>query len=90
MPKIYCRFEHQHIDFSPYFPCTELHITKAMPRWPRALDAEDRLQAALTAWRTASLYKSAEPCAKAHDVTDVPDSFALTYAQARVRILQPM
>jgi hypothetical protein len=44
LPKIYCRFEHQHIDF----PCIELHITKAMPRWPRALDAEDRLQAALT------------------------------------------
>jgi len=32
-----------------YFPCIELYITKAMPRWPRALDAEDRLQVALTA-----------------------------------------
>ena len=40
LPKIYCRFEHQHIDFSP---CIELYITKAMPRWPRALDAEDHL-----------------------------------------------
>ena len=42
-----------------------------MPRWPRALDAEDRLQAALTAWRTASLYKSAEACAKAHEASPV-------------------
>ena len=71
MPKIYCRFEHQHINFSPYFPCTELHITKAMPCWPRALDAEDRLQAALTAWRTASLYKSAEAYATAYEVNPV-------------------
>ena len=39
-----------------------------MPRWPRALDAEDRLQAALTAWRIISLYKSAKAYAKAHEV----------------------
>jgi hypothetical protein len=37
-----------------------------MPYWPRALDAEDRLQAALTAWQIASLYKSAKPYAKVH------------------------
>jgi len=27
-----------------------------MPRWPQALDAEDRMQAALTAWQAGSLY----------------------------------
>ena len=32
------------------------------------LGAEDRLQAALTAWRVGGLYKSAEACAKAHGV----------------------
>ena len=37
-----------------------------MPRWPQAPGAEDRLQAALTAWRVSSLYKSAEACAKAY------------------------
>ena len=29
-----------------------------MPRRPQALDAEDRIQAALTAWRAGSLYRS--------------------------------
>ena len=39
-----------------------------MPRWPQAPGAEDRLQAALTAWRVGGLYGSAEACAKAHGV----------------------
>ena len=42
-----------------------------MPRWPRDLDAEDCLQAALKAWRTTGLYKSAEACAKAHEVNPI-------------------
>ena len=42
-----------------------------MPHWPRALDIEDRLQAALIAWRTASLYKNAKACAKVHKVSPV-------------------
>ena len=42
-----------------------------MSRGPRAPDAEDRLQAALTAWRTTSLYKSAEAYAKAYKVNPV-------------------
>jgi hypothetical protein len=50
---------------------TELHITKAMSRWPCTPDAEDRLQAALTAWRTISLYKGAKAYAKAHKVNPV-------------------
>jgi len=33
-----------------------------MPSKPHALDAEDRLQAALTAWRTGGLYRSLEAC----------------------------
>jgi len=39
-----------------------------MPSQPRALDAEDRLQAALTAWRTGGLYRSLEACANANAV----------------------
>jgi len=45
-----------------------------MSYWPYALDTEDRLQAALIAWRTISLYKGAEACttcAKAHKVNPV-------------------
>ena len=42
-----------------------------MSRWPRIPDAEDRLQAALIAWRTISLYKSTEARAKAHEVNPV-------------------
>ena len=38
---------------------------------PRAPDAEDRLQAALTAWRTGGFYRS--PCANAHAVN--PSTF---------------
>ena len=40
-----------------------------MPRWPRALDAEDRMQAALTAWRAGGLYRSPEACANAYGVS---------------------
>ena len=42
-----------------------------MPCWPRALDTEDRLQAALTAWRIASLYRSPEAYAKAYNISPV-------------------
>ena len=44
-----------------------------MPSKPRALGADDRLQAALTAWRTGGFYRSPEACAKAHEVT--PSTF---------------
>jgi len=40
-----------------------------MPRWPRALDAEDRMQAALTAWRAGGLYRSPKACANAYRVS---------------------
>ena len=40
-----------------------------MPRWPRALDAEDRIQAALTAWRAGGLYRSPKAYANAHGVS---------------------
>ena len=39
-----------------------------MLRWRQAPGTEDRLQAALTAWRVGGLYKSAEACAKAYGV----------------------
>jgi len=39
-----------------------------MPSKPRALDAEDRLQAALTAWQTRGLYCSLEACVNANTV----------------------
>ena len=42
-----------------------------MPCWPRAPDAENQLQAALTAWQTTSLYKSAKACVKAYEVNPV-------------------
>ena len=44
-----------------------------MPSKPCAPDAEDRLQAALTAWRTGGLYRSQEACANAHAVN--PSTF---------------
>ena len=44
-----------------------------MPRWPQATGTEDRLQAALTAWRVSGLYKSAEAYAKAYRV--LPTTF---------------
>ncbi len=39
-----------------------------MPHWPQAPDAEDRMEAALTAWRAGGLYRSAQACAIAHRV----------------------
>ena len=39
-----------------------------MPSKPRALGTEDRLQAALTAWRIGGFYCSLEACAKAYKV----------------------
>jgi len=39
-----------------------------MPRWPQAPDAEDYMQAALTAWRVGGLYRSPQACADAHGV----------------------
>ena len=39
-----------------------------MPHWPQALDAEDHIQAALTAWRVGSLYRTPQACAMAHRV----------------------
>ena len=44
-----------------------------MPSKPRAPDAEDHLQAALTAWRTGGLYRSPEACANAHKI--IPSTF---------------
>ena len=44
-----------------------------MPSKPRVLDTEDRLQAALTAWRTSGLYRSPEAYANAHTVN--PSTF---------------
>ena len=40
-----------------------------MPRWPRALDAADCIQAALSTWRAGGLYRSPEACANAHGVS---------------------
>ena len=39
-----------------------------MPSKPRAPGAEDRLQAALTAWRISGFYRSTEAYTKAHEV----------------------
>jgi len=39
-----------------------------MPSKPRAPGVEDRLQAALTAWRISGFYPSPETCAKAYEV----------------------
>jgi len=39
-----------------------------MPFKPYIPDAENRLQAALTAWRTGGLYCSLVACAKAYEV----------------------
>ena len=39
-----------------------------MPRWPQAPDAEDRMQAALTAWRAGGLYCHPQAYADAHGV----------------------
>ena len=40
-----------------------------MPHWPQAPDAEDRMEAALTAWRAGGLYHSPKACANAHGVS---------------------
>ena len=44
-----------------------------MPSKPCALDAEDCLQAALTAWRTGGLYYSLEVCVNTYKV--IPSTF---------------